>query len=119
MKTILTICLIFLYSIGMAQKSYTIILTGNITCSNTSIAPLLDTIPCWFKEIIINHGDMDTIGTNGYNNLNNAVQEFWQHGYKVCGNHSVYFNSPNYVFYYLYADRKTKVTNHVIYSIIK
>lgn len=82
------------------------------TVTTPYLAIKIDTVSCWFKDIIISKAPMDTAITNGHLNLNNAVLELWQHGYSISNNRSIRVE-------YLYADRKTRVTNTVIYSITK
>lgn len=68
---------------------------GTLTMPYTAIK--IDTVACWFKEFTI---------------VNDKPFENWIKGYTISNNRSVFVE-------YLYADRKTRVTNPVIYSITK
>jgi hypothetical protein len=93
--------------------------------SNEIMIPLnkLDTVACWFKEVIISI----TTGTSRIKIVNGkwysdfmadtTIRERWQHGYKVGLPYPIItFNGERIEDTYLYSDRKTKVTNRVIYS---
>jgi hypothetical protein len=69
-----------------------------------------DTIRCYFKELEVNH---------------DTITEHWRHGYQVIDTMGSYhytgvwetMEHDTQLECYLYPDRKTKVTNQVIYSI--
>jgi hypothetical protein len=130
MKITLTICLIFLCSIGMAQKltenmSLTgVILTDSLwkkmpdSIRNRTISQATINPQYYFQPV-----KTDTIPVIGYVLVNIKRLKFkWMHLYAVTGN-DINFNSiiPGGGMYkkYLYADRKTKVINQVIFAIVK
>ncbi len=123
MKTKLTI-LSLLLSVGVAmgQSKPGIWTIDKDTTSNRFVffdPNKSDTTECWFKEVVIYKGTLDTIITNGVHNLNNAVQEYWQHGYIVKFpykgfplNRIASYRTPDNE-YFLYANKK-RVANPVI-----
>lgn len=86
-----------------------------------------DTVKCWFKELVV--GKFSN-ADNGFIKCNESdpgatIFETWYKGYQVLQEHSptettlaIYSQTPlNTHVCYLYSDRKTKVTNQVIFSI--
>lgn len=79
--------------------------------SITLIQPHIDTVACWFKEVVFKtyikglHQwvECDSSGT---------PFEQWQRGYSIKSSDSISVT-------YLYSDRKTKVKNTVTYSIAR
>ena len=132
MKTTLTIILALIVSAGMAQFKKHLrkdsvqkisTLTGlpagpfkpiDITYWHAFSFPdstRADTVRCWFKEVDFSGPVVFKIvkgqailATDDY------PEERWQYGYVIKG--QIFVS-------YLYSDRKTKVTNHVLYSFEK
>jgi uncharacterized protein YhfF len=121
MKTILTILLAFTVSAGMAQSKTDTVLFDkySTTVASSSKEPhkviKLDTERCWFKEL-----DIRLCRCLG---AGDTIIEHWRHGYQVIETlNSVHwvsdtqFINDTELAFYLYSDRKTKVTNKIIYS---
>lgn len=128
-RTLLTLTAIALTLSAMAQTNpRKKVIQNHQTITKDSVVYLPDTIACYFKELIVS---------------SDTVIEKWQKGYVVWqtwseGNYSAYsvgsgvwtlmgsatkLREDQYIFtnsmpgIFLYADRKTKVTNPVIFTI--
>lgn len=86
---------------------------------------VVDTIKCWFKEaqiVIYNLGYECPVGKDCFviNPGDTTMVEHWQHGYIIRKqNSTAILTLDKWVedLTFLYADRKTVVTNHVLYYI--
>lgn len=140
MKKLIILCLIGISYQGVAQKKITIKDTS-IT-EHISYAP--DTIPVYFKELVIRQSEPDTLKGEHWA-LTDGVYEHWVKGYVIWQTYNQmgtslttsgvitfsnsypqaqlsyykneYRQSDTLSDKFLYSDRKTKVTNKVIFSI--